>query len=109
MRVLCCFLQGLQDTFSTNTFGPLMMAKHFGGLLQKGSGSFGADDKHAGVLVNMSAKVGSITDNGRSLLEDIHTRIKFLFACIIMILLQIVCEYFCLIYTLLSFTVYELL
>ena len=54
-----------------------MMAKYFGGLLQKGSGSFGADNKHSGVLVNMSAKVGSITDNGRSLLEDIHTRLLY--------------------------------
>ena len=41
------------------------MAKHFGAMLQKGSGRFGAENSHTGVLVNMSAKVGSITDNGK--------------------------------------------
>ncbi|XP_072025772.1 C-signal-like [Amphiura filiformis] len=59
---------GLLDTFSTNTIGPLLMAKYFAPLLAKGSGSFGqpSEDqkkKHTGVLVNMSARVGSITDN----------------------------------------------
>lgn len=61
-------LQGLQETCATNAFGPLLVGKHFGKLLAKGQGSVGvqsADVKqqHAGVLVNISAKVGSITDN----------------------------------------------
>ena len=54
----------------TNTFGPMLMAKHFSPLLKKGQGHFGktADEpkkQHGGVLVNMSAKVGSIGDNGK--------------------------------------------
>ena len=49
-----------------NSIGPLLMAKHFAPLLQKGGGKFGSpESKHAGILVNMSAKVGSITDNGK--------------------------------------------
>ncbi|XP_077992982.1 C-signal-like [Glandiceps talaboti] len=61
-------LQGLESTFSTNTFGPLLMAKYFGNMLKKGSGAFGKQGlekghQHCGVLVNMSARVGSITEN----------------------------------------------
>jgi len=61
--------QGLIDTWATNTVGPLLMAKYFQPLLVKGTGSFGIQgekpkDQHASVLINMSAKVGSITDNG---------------------------------------------
>ena len=45
------------------------MAKYFAPLLAKGTGSFGQPSndpkkKHTGVLVNMSARVGSISDNG---------------------------------------------
>ena len=60
----------LYDTFSVNTFGPLLMAKHFGKLLQKGNGTIGSqafkDDKnlnHCGVIANLSARIGSIDDN----------------------------------------------
>ena len=67
------WFQGLETTMRTNTIGPLMMAKYFAPLLQKGQGVVGiqsADYKsfHASILVNMSAKVGSITDNGNSCL-----------------------------------------
>ncbi|OWF49495.1 uncharacterized protein LOC110451712 [Mizuhopecten yessoensis] len=60
--------KGLLETFDANTVGPLLMAKSFGPLLKSGTGYFGmksADSKkqHASILVNMSAKVGSITDN----------------------------------------------
>ncbi|KAL3863876.1 hypothetical protein ACJMK2_005603 [Sinanodonta woodiana] len=60
--------EGLKTTFETNTFGPLMMAKYFSPLLIKGSGCFGQQavevkNRHAAILVNMSAKVGSITEN----------------------------------------------
>ncbi|KAL8621270.1 hypothetical protein ACOMHN_008095 [Nucella lapillus] len=60
---------GLEATMRTNAIGPLMMAKHFAPLLQKGQGVIGVQTSdyksfHASVLVNMSAKVGSITDNG---------------------------------------------
>lgn len=62
---------GLTATFNVNAFGPLLIAKHFAPLLQKGegligSGAYRSDPKkaHAGVLVNMSARVGSISDNG---------------------------------------------
>ena len=62
-------LQALLDTLNLNSVGPLLMAKHFAPLLQKGQGQFGSCDKQqvSGVLVNMSAKVGSITDNGNCL------------------------------------------
>ncbi|XP_063431489.1 C-signal-like [Mytilus trossulus] len=57
--------EGLSQTFATNTIGPLIMAKFFAPLLKKGNGDIGKQpSKHTGVLVNMSAKVGSITDNG---------------------------------------------
>jgi len=63
-------LDGLASTFAVNAFGPILIAKHLAPLLQKGSGLIGSDkykdDKkkcHAGILVNMSARVGSISDN----------------------------------------------
>lgn len=58
--------EGLTQTLLTNTVGSLMMAKYFISLLQKGNGGFGTQNvksSHTGILVNMSAKVGSITDN----------------------------------------------
>lgn len=65
------FLQGLSLALSTNTIGPLLMAKHFVPLLLKGTGTFGAQStdkskQHSAILINMSAKVGSITDNGKN-------------------------------------------
>lgn len=59
------FLQDLQETFTVNTLGPLLMGKYFSPLLGAGNGAFGrqaqnAKEKHAAVLVNMSARVGSI-------------------------------------------------
>ncbi|KAK3729103.1 hypothetical protein RRG08_005475 [Elysia crispata] len=61
--------EDMLQTFETNTIGPLMVAKHFSKLLSKGEGLIGTQSsdgsqKHASVLVNMSAKVGSISDNG---------------------------------------------
>ncbi|CAI9543236.1 unnamed protein product, partial [Staurois parvus] len=61
--------EDLSLTLSTNTIGPLLMAKHFAPLLLKGTGAFGAQSndrskQHSAILINMSAKVGSIADNG---------------------------------------------
>lgn len=47
-----------------------MVAKYFAPLLLKGRGAFGAQSsdkskQHNAILVNMSAKVGSISDNGK--------------------------------------------
>ncbi|XP_005102261.1 C-factor [Aplysia californica] len=61
--------EGLLETLSTNAVGPLLMAKHFTPLLMKGDGLIGTQStekksQHCAVLVNMSAKVGSIQDNG---------------------------------------------
>ncbi|XP_075697329.1 uncharacterized protein LOC142662926 [Rhinoderma darwinii] len=61
--------EGLSLALATNTIGPLMMAKYFSPLLMKGRGAFGAQSsdeskRHNAILVNMSAKVGSISDNG---------------------------------------------
>lgn len=61
--------QGIISTLTTNTVGPLVMAKHFAPLLQKGGGGFGQQPaekakQHSGIIVNITAKVGSIGDNG---------------------------------------------
>lgn len=45
------------------------MAKYFSPLLLKGSGGFGQQPaekakQHSGIIVNITAKVGSIGDNG---------------------------------------------
>ncbi len=45
------------------------MAKYFAPLLRKGTGAFGQqspkkEKQHSGIIVNMTAKVGSIGDNG---------------------------------------------
>ena len=60
----------LHETFALNTFGPLLMAKHFGKFLQNGNGSIGSqaykenkDLSHCGVIANLSARIGSIDDN----------------------------------------------
>ncbi|XP_030642996.1 uncharacterized protein LOC115823124 [Chanos chanos] len=60
--------QGVISTLTTNTVGPLVMAKYFAPLLQKGGGMFGQQPvekakQHSGIIVNMTAKVGSIGDN----------------------------------------------
>ncbi|XP_011482566.1 uncharacterized protein LOC101175020 isoform X2 [Oryzias latipes] len=61
--------QGIVSTLTTNTVGPLVMAKYFSPLLQKGAGGFGQQPsekakQHSGIIVNITAKVGSIGDNG---------------------------------------------
>ncbi|XP_054654356.1 C-factor [Dunckerocampus dactyliophorus] len=61
--------QGIISTLTTNTVGPLVMAKYFAPLLQKGIGGFGQQSserakQHSGIIVNITAKVGSIGDNG---------------------------------------------
>lgn len=61
--------QGIISTLTTNTVGPLITAKHFAPLLQKGGGGFGQQPaekakQHSGIIVNITAKVGSIGDNG---------------------------------------------
>uniref|UniRef100_A0A1A8QAB7 C-factor n=3 Tax=Nothobranchius TaxID=28779 RepID=A0A1A8QAB7_9TELE len=61
--------QGVISTLTTNTVGPLVMAKYFAPLLQKGSGAFGQQPAvkakhHSGIIANITAKVGSIGDNG---------------------------------------------
>ncbi|CAL8259073.1 unnamed protein product [Lota lota] len=60
--------QGVLATVTTNTVGPLLMAKYFTPLLQQGAGLFGSQPpesgrQHRGLIVNMTAKVGSIGDN----------------------------------------------
>jgi len=61
-------MEALHETFLVNTFGPLIMAKHLGPLLQKGGGLIGTQssksrNSHSGVLAHISARVGSISDN----------------------------------------------
>lgn len=69
-RLLDVQLDSLVDTFKVNSFVPVLMAKHFSALLQKGTGMIGSQEykddnrlNHTGVIVNMSARVGSISDN----------------------------------------------
>ncbi|KAM6997200.1 C-signal [Tautogolabrus adspersus] len=61
--------KGIISTLMTNSVGPLVMAKYFAPLLQKGGGGFGQQPaekakQHSGIIVNITAKVGSIGDNG---------------------------------------------
>jgi len=62
--------EGLAATMATNAIGPLLIAKSVAPLLQKGSAGFSQQQQqqpkkdYRGVIVNMSAKVGSIGDNG---------------------------------------------
>lgn len=60
----------ISEVFNLNTFAPLIMAKHFNPLLQKGNGLIGCqkhhhdkDKSHCGVIANLSARIGSIEDN----------------------------------------------
>lgn len=60
------------------------MAKYFAPLLQKGTGAFGQqfpekEKQHSGIIVNMTARVGSIGDNGRYL--SISQEQVFLYSC----------------------------
>ncbi|KAJ7324165.1 hypothetical protein JRQ81_017185 [Phrynocephalus forsythii] len=60
--------EGLSITLATNSIGPLLVAKYFAPLLLNGTGAFGhqhadPDKRHQALLVNITAKVGSIGDN----------------------------------------------
>lgn len=54
-----CTLQSLETVFATNAFGPLLCSQAFESLLQS---SEGTEEKPA-VIGNLSARVGSISDN----------------------------------------------
>lgn len=56
---------GVTKTFLTNALGPLLMGKYFGSLLLNGDGVFGSqkDGQFCGIIANISARVGSISDN----------------------------------------------
>lgn len=61
-------LEEVSSTLKTNAIGPLIMAKHFGANLSKRNRTEKSDGgaksaEAAGILVNMSARVGSISDN----------------------------------------------
>jgi len=64
-------LTHISEVFNLNTFAPLVMAKHFTPLLQKGNGLIGCQENqhekdsksHCGVIANLSARIGSIEDN----------------------------------------------
>jgi len=62
--------EGLAATMATNAIGPLLIAKSVAPLLQKGNAGFSQQQQqqpkkdYRGVIVNMSARVGSIGDNG---------------------------------------------
>ena len=59
----------LNAVFAVNTVGPLLMAKHFAPMLQKGEGLFGnnsggeKDQSHKAIFASLSARAGSIDDN----------------------------------------------
>jgi len=62
--------EGLAETMATNAIGPLLIAKSCVPLLQKGSAAFCPPQQQKdkkdfrGVVLNVSARVGSIGDNG---------------------------------------------
>ena len=61
-------LKEVSNTLKTNALGPLIMAKYFGPNLSKRNRTEKSDGvtksaETAGILVNMSARVGSISDN----------------------------------------------
>eukprot|EP01025_Chloroclados_australasicus_P013824 TRINITY_DN16466_c2_g4_i1.p1 TRINITY_DN16466_c2_g4~~TRINITY_DN16466_c2_g4_i1.p1 ORF type:complete len:307 (+),score=14.42 TRINITY_DN16466_c2_g4_i1:88-1008(+) len=51
-------------SFQTNAIGPILVCKAFANLLSKAEKENGATDERPAVCVNMSARVGSIQDNG---------------------------------------------
>lgn len=53
-------------TFQTNTLGPMMLLKHFSSFLPRKATELGSHENlpERAVWANMSARVGSITDNG---------------------------------------------
>ena len=54
-----CSLESLERIFTTNAFGPLLCCQQFEPLLQAAGGT----EEHPAVIANLSARVGSITDN----------------------------------------------
>ena len=62
--------EGLAATMACNAIGPLLVAKSVAPLLQKGNAAFCPPQQQQqkkdfrGVIVNVSARVGSIGDNG---------------------------------------------
>lgn len=62
--------EGLAATMACNAIGPLLVAKSVAPLLQKGNAAFCTQQQQQqkkdfrGVIVNVSARVGSIGDNG---------------------------------------------
>ncbi|KAL9934920.1 hypothetical protein V8E36_005996 [Tilletia maclaganii] len=69
--------RSMLETFQINTFAPLLMYKHFSDLLPAKPNAFdsaSSEDKdpaagllppHSSILASLSARVGSIADNGR--------------------------------------------
>jgi len=55
--------EGLKNTFMVNAAGPLLMAKYFSTVLTKGKGLIGSqnDKKHTAIIINITAKVSSIS------------------------------------------------
>lgn len=53
----------LHKVFEVNTFGPILVSKAFMPLLAKGAKDGNATRDRPSVIANMSARVGSITDN----------------------------------------------
>jgi len=50
-------------SFQTNAIGPTLVCQQFAPLLAAAQKASGADDARPAVIANMSARVGSITDN----------------------------------------------
>jgi hypothetical protein len=50
-------------SFQTNAMGPVLVCQAFEDLLSAAKDAGGATDKHPAVVANMSARVGSISDN----------------------------------------------
>ena len=55
--------EDMQTLFNINAAGPLIMAKYFAPLLQKGNGSIGIPGSQKSILANITARAGSLEDN----------------------------------------------
>ena len=50
--------------FQTNAMGPVLVCQQFAGMLTAAAKVSGADNDRPAVIANMSARVGSMSDNG---------------------------------------------
>lgn len=53
----------MEQLHRVNTFGPLLMAKHFAPMLKKGQAAVGSGKDHCAIFACISARAASFDDN----------------------------------------------